>query len=236
MRHLAIALLLLTACGGSDRRALMPGPETIGEAGPAQPYVVRMSDGVRDWEVEFPEGTNGYEMRIPLRGARAEGEIEDLPASLTDADRELLTEMRRDEPEMENEGVFRGGRDLVASEQAPAQRDRDEVSSEEPAPSRPSYLLGVSEVRRLYRTGNPEVAMIRLDRLIQAYPNDTRLLAMKGTLWLRLGRPELARRAYEEVLRRDPENRAVQQALRRLSTAEEVPSLDSEFPEPGSEE
>lgn len=221
----------LAACGGG-RRVLVPGPETV-HASPdaSQPYVVRMSDGVRDWEVEFPESATGYEVRIPLRGDGGRGRIEDLPEPMTEADRELLAEMRRAEPSMEREGVFRGGEDLVTGaprEQAPPEASPG-ATPEQPAPDRPSYLLGVNEVRRLYRSGNPEVAMVRLARLLRAYPDDTRLLAMKGTLWLRLGRPELARRAYEEVLQREPDNRSVQEALRRLQSSSGGEAADLDF-------
>jgi tetratricopeptide (TPR) repeat protein len=230
------ALVIATGCRGG-RRALIPGPETVAASPDAnQPYVVRMSDGVRDWEVEFPESATGYEVRIPLRGAASTARLEDLPDAMTDADRELLSELRRTEEPMEREGVFRDGEDLVTGEPedgATAEGEPAAQSDEEPAPSRPSYLLGISEVRRLYRGGNPEVAMVRLTRLLRAYPDDTRLLAMKGTLWLRLGRPELARRAYEEVLHREPDNRAVQQALRRLQQSPgDDTSLESDFPAP----
>ena len=242
---LGVALAIAAGCGGSGRRTLIPGPETVAASPDAnQPYVVRMSDGVRDWEVEFPESATGYEVRIPLRGGGSTARLEDLPEAMTEADRELLSELRRSEDGMEREGVFRDDEALITgtpgassdptADDEPAARPGDT----EPAPSRPSYLLGISEVRRLYRSGNPEVAMVRLTRLLRAYPDDTRLLAMKGTLWLRLGRPELARRAYEEVLHREPDNRAVQQALRRLqqSPGGGDTSLDSDFPAPSGSE
>ena len=244
---LFLAVALAIGCGGGGRRTLIPGPETVAASPDAnQPYVVRMSDGVRDWEVEFPESATGYEVRIPLRGGggASTARLEDLPETMTEADRELLSELRRSEAGMEREGVFRGDEGLITGTPG-ASRDPtadDEPAAtpgdSEPAPSRPSYLLGISEVRRLYRSGNPEVAMVRLTRLLRAYPDDTRLLAMKGTLWLRLGRPELARRAYEEVLHSEPENRAVQQALRRLSQSPGggETSLESDFPEPAGSE
>lgn len=231
---LAGIALTLAACGGGGRRVLVPGPETVHASPDAhQPYVVRMSDGVRDWEVEFPESATGYEVRIPLRGDGGRGRLEDLPEPMTEADRELLAEMRRSEASMEREGVFHEGEDLVtgaAERERGARQAASGVDPEQPAPDRPSYLLGVSEVRRLYRSGNPEVAMVRLARLLRAYPDDTRLLAMKGTLWLRLGRPELARRAYEEVLQREPDNRAVQQALRRLQSSAGGEAAGLDFP------
>lgn len=233
---------LLAGCGGGGR-ALVAGPEMVGSAfAPPTPYVVRMSDGRRDWEVELPEAMSGYEVRIPLRPSEegSRGRISDLSESMTDADRELLSELRRDEVGLEEEGIFHGGEDLIESDaRARPEPTREEPEArraggatspnDEPVPSRPSYLLGIAEVRRLYRAGNVEVAMVRLTELLRAYPQDPRLLSMRGTLWLRLGRPALARRAWEQVLQRDPENRAVRAALRRLNEAEDEPVESEEL-------
>lgn len=240
----AAAIFGTVGCSNNNRRLLVPGPEMVGAASnPPQPYVVRMSDGRRDWEVEFPESASGYEVQIPLRTAGGEaGGVTDLADPMTDADRELLSELRRGEDVIDGEGIHRGEDNLItgaAEEQDidPPEGDGRWVqgaprSSDDPAPSRPSYLRGVAEVRRLYRGGNPELAMIRVTQLLRAYPNDPRLLAMKGTLWLRLGRPEMARRVWEEVLRRDPENRSVRAALTRLNRsmneAAEESSAESE--------
>ena len=64
------ALAIAAGCGGSGRRTLIPGPETVAASPDAnQPYVVRMSDGVRDWEVEFPSRRRGT--RSAFRSAEA---------------------------------------------------------------------------------------------------------------------------------------------------------------------
>lgn len=251
-----LALFAISGCrSGGERRLLVAGPE-IAASTPTRshPYIVRMSDGVRDWEVEFPETTTGYEVRIPLRGGggtdRGSGRIEHMGAPLTEADRELLSEMERADQSESRDGVFQATEDLIAEPSAEdgsegsrgdSQRARAERAGPESEPGQqarpaqaPSYLLGIDEVRELYRSGNPEVAMVRLESLLRAYPDDTRLLAMKGTIWLRLGRPELARRAWEEVLMRDPDNQVVQQALIRLDEREYTSSPRGE--EPSSEE
>ena len=90
----------------------------------------------------------------------------------------------------------------------------------DPAPYRPSYLLGIEEVRNLYRRGNYELAMVRLKKLEEAYPGDVKLLTMKGTLWVKLGRDSLARKAWEQVLQIDPENQQVIDALKRLNQSQ----------------
>jgi Flp pilus assembly protein TadD len=65
--------------------------------------------------------------------------------------------------------------------------------------------------------------MVHLVDLEKAYPNDARLLSMKGTLWMKLGRPELARQSWEQVLQIDPDNRPVLDALRTLNQGGERP-------------
>lgn len=242
-------LLVLAGCAGTAKKqetaiivptAATTAPEYRGDgAVPRQRYVIRMSDGERDWEVEFPEVATGYEMRIPLKNADQATQDRVLWESenLTDADKELLRQMRRESTAYEREGVFvdgenvndppgmneLGGLEPGAELDAEGRTIRDpgklspQGSQEaEAAPSRPSYLLGIEEVQRLFKSQNYELAMVRLTQLEKAYPNDTKILSMKGTLWMRLGREELAREAWERVLQIEPENKAVLEALKRL--------------------
>ncbi len=198
---------------------------------PSRRYVVRMSDGRRDWEIEFPEVATGYELAIPLEARDPGVHVTSDLDVLTEADMELLRKRRREAPGMEREGIYRGGESWL--DELASKREQDEDSSTDdwepedekappldesaPAPTRPSYLLGVNEIQRLYRTGNYEIAMVKLHELSRAYPSDVRLLSMKGSLWLRLGQPELAAEAWEEVLRIDPRNEAVIRALGTLN-------------------
>ncbi|MCG8416687.1 MAG: hypothetical protein MJE77_01935 [Proteobacteria bacterium] len=201
---------------------------------PTQRYVIRMSDGERDWEVEFPEVATGYEMRIPLErtGKSKQESVVWESAPLTDADKELIAELRRANPAMERDGVFVDGRNisdpppqqsrgnagkLGATAPSPAvQKPNSRPDETAPAPTRPSYLLGIAEVRRLYTVGNHELAMVRLVALEKAYPDDVQILSMKGSLWLALRQKELARQAWESVLQIDPDNKVVIKALSEL--------------------
>lgn len=201
-------------------------------------YVIRMSDGRRDWEVSFPSTASGYEVRIPLKGgkpvAQKPGGLHWRAEQLTDADKELLAELRRQNPDMEREGLFDNGQNTL-DRQAQADGDSKQTATDaskppskaakahtgedQPAPTRPSYLLGIADVQKLYEHGNYELAMVRLSQLDKAYPNDARILSMKGTLWKKLGRPELARKAWERTLQLQPDNKAVIQALKDLNKA-----------------
>ena len=54
--------------------------------------------------------------------------------------------------------------------------------------------------------------------LEREYPNDAKLLAMKGSIYRKLGKPRLARETWQKALLRDPENTAVAEALRELAS------------------
>lgn len=228
---LAAAALLTfsTGCGATEAStqativvpsAATTAPEYRGDGSvPPQRYVIRMSDGQRDWEVEFPEVARGYEVRIPLR--ESEADVRTAHQGLTRADRELIDHLRRTDPEFERQGIYVDGEHSVDRQ---ARRDGAETSprtpqgraEDAPAPTRPSYFRGISEVQRLFEAGQFETAMIHLVDLEEAYPSDIRIKSMKGTLWLRLGNEELARESWEQVLQIDPDNAPVQEALRRL--------------------
>ncbi len=245
---IAAFALCLTACASSKeetKRIIIPpnaatsSPQYRGDgAVPDQRYVIRMSDGSRDWEVEFPDAATGYSMRIPLKSGGGAG-MEWEERGMTDADRELLDELRRGSGEFEGEGVFRDGQNINNPEgqnnaggalpgaelndkgkQVKDPGNADTGASGGAAPSRPSYLLGIEEIQKLFRSGNYELAMVRLVQLEKAYPNDVRLLSMKGTLWLKLGREELAREAWERALQIDPNDRSVIEALKRLNASQ----------------
>src|SRR5262245_39440848 len=95
-------LLLCTLLGACEPRtrivvppesirelAYMPSPERYSAAR----HVIRMSDGMRDWEVDFPDVAVAYEVRIPLRGAPNGPPSDDsVPTHLTAADREMMEE------------------------------------------------------------------------------------------------------------------------------------------------
>lgn len=206
---------------------------------PPRRYVVRMSDGQRDWEVEFPESANGYQLRIPIDandksadGVLVEGD------ELTAADKEMLENLRRRNVGMEREGVYKDGRNQADPDgrnqvggSTPGNDLGDADGSSEsggidpwagtedqPAPTRQSYFKGIENVKRLYRAGRYEMAIIYLKELEQDYPNDPKLLSMMGTLYLKVGQEELAREYWERVLQIDPTNKTVIEALKQLNS------------------
>ncbi len=241
---LSAGLILFNACSKNNvPETIVVGSDRSAEAqvsyadGSSQRYVIRMSDGKRDWEIEFPNVASGYMVKIPLKNEPGDNGIVWESENLTAADKELLKDLRRENPEMEREGVFRNGRNLNDPEgknelgglEPGAELDKDGNPISDPgkvalqqnedaaSQTRPSYLLGIQEVGKLFQSNNYELAMVRIVQLEKAYPNDVKILSMKGTLWMKLGKKNLAREAWEQVLQIEPDNRAVIQALKQTN-------------------
>ncbi len=71
-------------------------------------------------------------------------------------------------------------------------------------------------MKELYRTRHYELGLVELVELEKQYPEDEHVLSMKGSLYERLGNKALARDAWQQVLRINPYNLAVLEALQRL--------------------
>ena len=183
-------LLALGGCASSSGRTVRipesaiarPSPTGKKRAAGLDPYVIKMSDGQRTWQIEIPatSASGAFEAVIPLDLGAADGVA--APAAESPADR-----------------------DVKAAAGAAA--------SDGPSPS---YLSTLAKVNALFRKRQYELALIEITRLDQAYPDDERVLEMKGTLYWRLRKPKLAREAWERVLALNPDNAAVAQALENL--------------------
>ena len=137
----------------------------------SQRYTLRLVERGRVWELELPESTGGYEVRIPL-GAGIE--------TPTAADQEML-----------------------AGKTPPEGRSK-------------SYLATLAKLGEMYSSHRYELALIEVVDLEQQYPKDPRLLAMKGSLYQKLGKAVLAREAWKKALEIDPSDTTVAEALRAL--------------------
>lgn len=154
---------------GAAKPAPLRAPATSATA-PDQRYVLRLIEHGRTWEVELPEQTGGYEVRVPI------GPPVEAP---TLADQELL------------------GKDPKG------------------APPR-SYLSALARIAEMYSAHKYELALIEAADLGQQYPKEGRIEAMKGSLYQKLGKTELAREAWKKALELDPTDVTVAEALRGL--------------------
>jgi len=198
---------------------------TAGGEPPRSRYVVRMTDGHRDWEIQLPEIATAYEVRVPLGGKPGAGTSIDL-ATATAADREIIAD--RDANARAEEGIGddtmeRRERELTEKEDgAPSKAGKAAMKpavapgADKPVGQRASYLLTLAKVKDLYRNRHYELALVELVELEKQYPNDEHILSMKGSLYERLGNKNLAREAWQQVLTLNPFNLTVLEALKRL--------------------
>jgi tetratricopeptide (TPR) repeat protein len=191
-------------------------------------YVVRMTDGQRDWEIQLPEIATAYEVKVPLSGKPASRLAVDM-ATMTAADREILQEReaaaRAESGDPEPSGRDEGGLKQAGGKRGAARDDGDEKpqkrnvrkpGDDKPPSAKASYLLTLARVKELYKTRQYELAMVELAELDRQYPDDEHILSMKGSLYERLGNKNLAREAWQQTLRINPYNLAVLEALQRL--------------------
>jgi hypothetical protein len=80
----------------ADSAELMRGSQyTAGGESPRTRYVVRMTDGQRDWEIQLPEIATAYEVKVPLSGKPSTRLAVDM-ATMTAADREIAQQREAD--------------------------------------------------------------------------------------------------------------------------------------------
>ncbi len=223
---------------------LRGAPYTAGGEPPRTRYVVKMTDGQRDWEIQLPEIATAYEVKVPMSG-KVTGMRADL-ASMTAADREIMAEREAsaraeqladgDRPKDARDGNV--GRKAGARGKRAAADDEDEddgkdakaakpdrrrvtpasaPGADKPPAAKASYLLTLARVKDMYRARQYELALVELVELERQYPDDEHILSMKGSLAERLGQKQMAREAWQQALRINPYNLAILEALQRLS-------------------
>jgi tetratricopeptide (TPR) repeat protein len=209
-------------------------------------YIVRMTDGQRDWEIQLPEIATAYEVKVPLTGKPASPLAIDM-ATMTAADREILADNQAsqrakgdaagadpddaaEDGERGASGERKGGdgkhpgrngrgadRKVGQGESRAAGQENPGGAAQRPPPSgQASYLLTLARVKDLYRTRHYELGLVELVELEKQYPDDEHILSMKGSLYERLGNKNLARDAWQQALTLNPFNLAVLEALQRL--------------------
>jgi tetratricopeptide (TPR) repeat protein len=213
---------------------LRGSPYSAAGESPRSRYVVRMTDGQRDWEIQLPEIATAYEVQVPLTGKPASPLAIDM-ATMTAADREILAENQAaqrakgpaaDDAAEDADGTRsaratghkpgKGGGRSAGPERAGAAAGAGAGAPETPPSGQASYLLTLARVKDLYRTRHYELGLVELVEIEKQYPGDEHILSMKGSLYERLGNKNLARDAWQQALALNPFNLAVLEALGRL--------------------
>jgi tetratricopeptide (TPR) repeat protein len=78
-----------------------------------------------------------------------------------------------------------------------------------------SYLATMDHIKQLYKTARYEAALMELDDLIRLYPTDAKLYQMRGTLFDRSGRMDLAVKSWNQAVRLDPNNQSLRKFVER---------------------
>ena len=173
-----------TPDGSTTSRTASPSnTQIVTKIASPQNVTVRLAEHGRSWEIELPDSSGGYELRLPLGDAVPDEKP-------TAADQEML-----------------------------ASADKEKKTPE----AKRSYLSGLARVSEMFSSRRYELALIEVVNLETEYPQDSRLLSMKGTLYSKLGKPALARESWQKALAIDPQDAAVQEALRELANTEEQP-------------
>jgi len=196
---------------------------------PGQNIVLRTKKGDRSIEVELPGSDQGMsDFVIPMspgfkdsgRAPASEGEPrveggvgeEYKDRAPTTSDREIAAAMPKGPQELhKNRQELETDLGLVQSDDGVPERDK-------------SYLAGLDNVKRLYRTGRYEAALIEVDSLTRIYQTDPKLYQMRGTLLDRLGQPELAIKSWSQALRFDPQNQSLRRFIERRQVQRSVAS------------
>jgi tetratricopeptide (TPR) repeat protein len=181
--------------------------------GSRENIILRTKQGDRAVEVELPQGQGQLsDLVVPMSprfdGGRAPASDIAPPGPAADrapsiADREITGRLAsgtfgREGDRREIEGIL----GVVPAEDALPERDT-------------SYLAALDQVKQLYRTARYEAALLALDDLLKLYPTDPRLYEMRGTLFDRIGQPDLAIKSWNQALRLEPSNAPLRRYVER---------------------
>lgn len=79
-----------------------------------------------------------------------------------------------------------------------------------------SYLLGMEDVESLYQKQKYTEALVRINPLIEQYPQQARLYVMQGTLFRKIGEKKMAFQAYKQAMKIEKNNPEIEEAVLRL--------------------
>ena len=182
------------------------------------PIILRTKKGDRSVEVELSRHQQEMtDFVIPISPAFKDTDSNRGPASMSSggvdetykdqepslSDREIMATMPQGPAEDEStRREIEAGLGLIPAEDSVPTRDR-------------SYLASLDRIKQLYRSGRYEAALIDADAMIKLFQTDPKLYQMRGTLLDRLGKKDLAMKAWNQALRFDPNNLALRRFIDR---------------------
>ncbi len=171
--------------------------------------VVKRSYGLNSIEVLLPDSQDDSIIRYPL----AELKKDELPdASKADA---AVLKSKLSKAEIPAKETELNKIESSSEGEKPADDGTVIAKAKKPEQSQ-SYLLGIAKVKDLYKKNQFELALVHLEPLVELYPEDVRLLSLRGTIADKLGFKELAKESWATALKIEPNNYSIRTALNRV--------------------
>jgi Flp pilus assembly protein TadD len=199
---LVAAALLAAASAGETKRLVVP-------------------HGMRRAVRESPRPEEAAQ--APALSGAMDAPVERLRASNGDYVLRLAEHNRVWELELpESAGGYEMRIPLAGPLESPSAADKELLATPKDKPPDPGkeprkgYLATLARVREMYASHQYEMALVEVVDLEASYPKDARIQAMKGSLYVKLGKPQLARESWEKALALDPQDPVVAEALRTI--------------------
>ena len=180
------------------------GGEAIGNdrSTAGERFVIRTRSGATEYVVEIPHAGRDYDVEVPI--ARDTDHMEDKfrikNPSVTD--RELVSSMPKLGKATQSERALMDKAFGVGEKGGPKQS--------------PSYSLGLSKIKHLYKKGRNDYALIEINNLLTFYPTSVKLYKMKGTVLMKTRNFKLALRSWQRAAELAPQDVVIQRGIARL--------------------
>jgi len=188
-----------------------PKPENI---------ILRTKKGDRSIEIELPGSASAMtDFAIPMSPDFRDGSRS--PASSGGYSEDIAgdTSYKDRKPSISDREITSGFKSAYGTDEG-SRRDVESglgvIPAEDSQPEADSsYLAAIDHVKRLYKTARYEAALLEIDELLRQYPTDSKLYEMRGTLFDRIGRTDLAIRSWNQAVRLDPANQSLRKFIER---------------------
>lgn len=200
---------------------------------PGQNIILRTRKGDRSIEVELPKSSQDIsDLTVPIAlpggpnskgGTNSEGDGGKIDEKYMErkpgfADREIaatITDAQNSQTGMLGD---RADRQEIESKLNLVPADNETPMQDK------SYLAAIDHVKQLYNLGRFEAALLETDSLVLLYQTDAKIYQMRGTLFDRIGRAELALRSWKQALKLDPRNLSLKKFIERREQNRSVAS------------
>lgn len=177
--------------------------EKIGNDAKQERLIIRTTSGNTEYTVEIPENVQDYDIEVPIADIGKSSEVPVSEKNVQISDRELVANMPRLSREAEEQKALMDKALGVSESGGPRQS--------------PSYLLSIQRINESYKKMQYESALIEINNLLVFYPTSVKLLKMKGTILIKLGSLELARKAWIRAESLAPNDPLVKRGITKLT-------------------